>query len=1085
MPDTRRWRGNAPAVAQVTLVTIYHVENGVVYTLTHGGKSVAATADGSSTTTTIMTALAAAWNASPYPQFTEVTATSDGATLTLTADNEGVPFTLTATQTGTGGNAEVKTVTISNSPTGGTWSWVDSTYGTAAALAYNISAASLTTALEVLYGSGNVTATGSNGGPFTVTFGGARAHENIPAITFTNTSLTGGNATVTVVETTKGSAGTSEVQTINHYGSPTGGTWTVTFNGFTTANLAYNISTADLQTALRLLSSIGSTGVTVGGGVTAWVVTFAGTLANTAVPLMTANAAGLTGVTISGAVATTTPGVAGTNCIQYLTQNNAGVIDEVFALSRTGTVSGGTFRLSWGSGGGITYTGNIAYNAPLYTIIAALEALALADQGATYDGPYFAPAYEYQSNWSIGTAGGALHIAAIGPVGGANIIPGSGMIDTLGIDGALLTGGGSYAFPSGDSLDGDSGGTTLCTSGTFDLTIGGQTTSTLTLTITSGVVTSPTAAQVEAALEALSTVGTDNVSVTAWSPGGGSETGARGLFVIEFINALAGAPMSLITGSGVASTPGSSNWTPTAYMLQAGVAGTNEVQTVTLTGVMTTGTFTLSFGAATTAGIAYNSDAATVDAALEAISTIPAGGVTVTGSSGGPWTVTFTGALSYQEVPALVINDNGLKVVVVETTPGVTITNEVQTISLSGSPHGGTATLTYSGQTTSALAYNAAAATIQAALEALSNLAPADVVCTGGPWPAAVVLTFGGTLAATDVAALTGSGTSLNNGSVAETSVTPITYSNTTANSGPSDVTVAVNWSGETLPVAGDTIVADQGSSPMLYNLDQLATGLAACYIYARYTGEIGLPEVNELFSDPYYEFRQQSLIVDAPIIDIGIGDGDGSGRIKITGVVGTPPTVNVYKSNTGIDNGIEAVLLVLPNTSSIVNVNRGSVGIAIYPGETSTVPTLRVGFETNVSSDATVRCGTGVTLTAIEQSGGKLTTNSAFTTLNMTDGELFILSGACATLNIDQGSVRYISNGTCTTAIVGSGGVLDFRQDVRARTLTNVSLHAGSSYFDPHGTVTLSTGVDFVRCQPSDVTLDVKPNQTWTPSSI
>jgi len=1085
MPNTRRWRGNATAIPQVTLVTIYHVENGVVYTLTHGGKSVTVTADGSSTTTTVMTALAAAWNASLLPQFAEITAAADGATITLTADNEGVPFTLTATQTGTGGNVEIKTVTVSNSPTGGTWSWIDSTYGTVSGIAYNASAATLTTALEAIYGSGNVTATGSAGGPYTVTFGGTLSHVNIPTVTFTNTSLTGGNATVTVVETTKGSAGTSEVQTINHYGSPTGGTWTVTFNGFTTADLAYNISTADLQTALRLLPSIGSTGVTVGGSVTAWAVTFAGTLANTAVPLMTANAAGLTGVTISGAVATTTPGVAGTNCIQYLTQNNAGVIDEVFALSRTGTVSGGTFKLSWDTGGGIAYTGNIAYNAPLYTIIAALEALALAESGSAYAGPYFAPAYDYQSSWSIGTAGGALHIAAVGNVGGTNITPGTGLIDTLGIDGALLTGGGSYAFPSGDSLDGDSGGTTLCTSGTFDLTIGGQTTSTLTLTVVSGVVTSPTAAQVTTALEALSTVGTGNVTVTAWGDGTGGESGARGLFVIEFINALAGTPMSLITGSGVAVSPGSSNWTPTAYMLQAGIAGTNEVQTVTLSGVMTTGTFTLSFGAATTAGIAYNASAATVDAALEAISTIPAGGVAVTGSAGGPWTVTFTGALSYQEVPAMVMNDNGLKVVVVETTPGVTLTNEVQTISLSGSPHGGTATLTYSGQTTSALAYNAAAATIQAALEALSNLAPADVVCTGGPWPAAVVLTFGGTLAATDVAALTGSGTSLNNGSVAETSVAPITYSNTTANSGPNDVAVAANWSSETLPVAGDTIVFDQGTSPALYNLDGLATGLAACYIYARYTGEIGLPEVNELFGDPYYEFRQQSLVVDAPIIDIGIGDGNGSGRIKITGVVGTAPTVNVYKSNTGIDDGIEAVLLVLPNTSSIVNVNRGSVGIAIYPGETSTVPTLRVGFETNVSSDATVRCGTGVTLTTIEQSGGKLTVNSAITTLNMTDGELFILSGACTTLNIDQGAVRYISSGTCTTVVVGSGGVLDFRQDIRARTVTNLSLHAGSEFRDPHGTVTLTNGADFVRCQPSDVVFEVKPNQTWTPSSI
>lgn len=55
---------------------------------------------------------------------------------------------------------------------------------------------------------------------------------------------------------------------------------------------------------------------------------------------------------------------------------------------------------------------------------------------------------------------------------------------------------------------------------------------------------------------------------------------------------------------------------------------------------------------------------------------------------------------------------------------------EVQTITVDAS--GGTYTITWNGQTTSAIAYNAAAATVQAALEALSNIAPGDVVVTGG-----------------------------------------------------------------------------------------------------------------------------------------------------------------------------------------------------------------------------------------------------------------------------------------------------------------------------------------------------------------
>lgn len=93
-------------------------------------------------------------------------------------------------------------------------------------------------------------------------------------------------------------------------------------------------------------------------------------------------------------------------------------------------------------------------------------------------------------------------------------------------------------------------------------------------------------------------------------------------------------------------------------------------------------------------------------------------------------------------------------------------TSEVQTVTITGTPTGGTFTLTYSGQTTTAIAYNASAATVQAALIALSNIGTGDVVCTGGALPGtAVTVTFAGTLANTDVAAMTASGAGLTGGS--------------------------------------------------------------------------------------------------------------------------------------------------------------------------------------------------------------------------------------------------------------------------------------------------------------------------------
>lgn len=82
---------------------------------------------------------------------------------------------------------------------------------------------------------------------------------------------------------------------------------------------------------------------------------------------------------------------------------------------------------------------------------------------------------------------------------------------------------------------------------------------------------------------------------------------------------------------------------------------TNEVQTITLTDghTATGGTFTLTYDGQTTSAIAYDANAATIDAALEALSNIGAGDVSVSGTLNTGITVTFTGALAATNVVAL------------------------------------------------------------------------------------------------------------------------------------------------------------------------------------------------------------------------------------------------------------------------------------------------------------------------------------------------------------------------------------------------------------------------------------------------
>lgn len=69
--------------------------------------------------------------------------------------------------------------------------------------------------------------------------------------------------------------------------------------------------------------------------------------------------------------------------------------------------------------------------------------------------------------------------------------------------------------------------------------------------------------------------------------------------------------------------------------------------TVTVTGAPDGGTFTLSVGGTATGTIAYNASAATVKTAIVAVDdSILADDVTVTGSNGGPWTVTLPAVLT-------------------------------------------------------------------------------------------------------------------------------------------------------------------------------------------------------------------------------------------------------------------------------------------------------------------------------------------------------------------------------------------------------------------------------------------------------
>lgn len=76
-----------------------------------------------------------------------------------------------------------------------------------------------------------------------------------------------------------------------------------------------------------------------------------------------------------------------------------------------------------------------------------------------------------------------------------------------------------------------------------------------------------------------------------------------------------------------------------------------EVQTLTISA--TGGTFTATFEGETTAATAYDATANTLQANLIALANLATGDVTVTGSAGGPYTITFGGNYTNVDVPAI------------------------------------------------------------------------------------------------------------------------------------------------------------------------------------------------------------------------------------------------------------------------------------------------------------------------------------------------------------------------------------------------------------------------------------------------
>lgn len=283
----------------------------------------------------------------------------------------------------------------------------------------------------------------------------------------------------------------------------------------------------------------------------------------------------------------------------------------------------------------------------------------------------------------------------------------------------------------------------------------------------------------------------------------------------------------------------------------------------------------------------------------------------------------------------------------------------------------------------------------------------------------------------------------------------------TTSPSGPNWWSVAANWSDAAVPVDSDEIDLVDSEVDILYGLAQTSVTLARLTRHKTFTGKVGLPDYNETGSEAYYEYRQKALHLDGVTrLDI---DESSAGRFRIN-LDDVQSAVVIYGTGAGVD-GVGAVQIDGgTHASNTCQVIKGSVDIAMGSGQTVTLASLLIGYESQQDTDAVVRCGSGCTLTAITKAGGELHTYGAVVAGTQYAGAWHHYDGAFTGPTFAGGTVYYMANDALTSPVLSGDAVLDFTRDLRAREVVSCEAHDRAEISDPWKTVTWTNGIDLVR---------------------
>ncbi len=310
--------------------------------------------------------------------------------------------------------------------------------------------------------------------------------------------------------------------------------------------------------------------------------------------------------------------------------------------------------------------------------------------------------------------------------------------------------------------------------------------------------------------------------------------------------------------------------------------------------------------------------------------------------------------------------------------------------------------------------------------------------------------------------------------------------STTTTADGPECVT-ALNFKDAStgvrgLPVDADVLYFQDTSVNLKYFLDAL-TGVtpAATYIRASYTGEIGLPAMNEE-GDTYNEYRERFFTLDgSTILDIGYGDGDGSPRLNIN-LKAVQSAVTLWLTGDSAEDDYHALVIKGTNASNTLTAHGGTVDIAAFDDDTATFVTILA------SGDAVVRASAATTHTTITATGeSEATYAAALTTLNINDeAEVTrVGTGTLTTGNVNHGTLNDWGSGTVSQMNVGgTGAKVDVSDSPVAKTWTNTTVAPGYEIDDSGRKVTFSNAISPGAGSVLDGTLKLGNGRTLLPGA-